>query len=188
MIEIERVDPASAGPGFAAELADLWYRVSRAGGAVGFGPDVRRAEVDAATERVLGELEAGTTSILAARDGERLVGAVRLERGAAPVVRHRAMLKMLMVDPDRQRSGLGRRLIDACLAEAARAEIEQVYLSARSGTGLEEYYPRLGWREVGRFPGGVRVGPGDARDEIWYLREVPRHGASLADGCATAGR
>jgi len=74
-----------------------------------------------------------------------------------------------MVDPDLQRAGLGCRLIDAGLAEAAAAGIEQVYLSARSGTGLERYYPSLGWREVGRFPGGVRVADGDDRDEIWYL-------------------
>lgn len=171
MVEIARVDPVSAGPEFAAELADLWYRVSRAGGAVGFGTDVERPEVAAAAVRLVGDVRAGATSMLAARDGGALVGTVRFERGDAPVVRHRAMLKLLMVDPDRQRGGLGRRLVDACLAAAAAEGVEQVYLSARSGTGLEEYYPRLGWREVGRFPGGVRVRPGDDRDEIWYLRE-----------------
>ena len=41
-----------------------------------------------------------------------------------------------------------------------------------AGAGLLVLAMVFGWREVGRFPGGVRVGPGDARDEIWYFREL----------------
>lgn len=166
------MDPDGLDEALVADVADLWFRVSIAGGAVGFGPTVERSEVDAAAERVVASVVAGTTWLVVARAEGRLIGTVRLEPGSDPVVRHRAMLKLLMVDPALQRSGLGRRLVDAALDEARSAGLEQVYLSARSGTGLEEYYPRLGWREVGRFPGGVRVGPDDDRDEIWYLRQL----------------
>lgn len=169
---IGRIDPTAVDASFVAELADLWYRVSLTGGAVGFGHDVERSEVDAAAERIADDIVAGSTLLLAARQGGRLVGTVRLEPGTDPVVRHRAMLKLLMVDPDLQRAGLGRRLVEACLAAGSAVGLEQVYLSARGKTGLEEYYPRLGWREVGRFPGGVRVSPGDDRDEIWYLYDL----------------
>ncbi len=158
------------GEGFTAELAGLWYRVSVAGGSVGFGTHVERAAVDPVAARIAAEVAAGRTTLLAARRDGRLVGTVRLEPGSEPVVRHRAMLKLLMVEPDVQRSGLGRRLVDAAVAAAADAGIEQLYLSARSRTGLEEYYSRLGWREVGRFPGAIRVADGDDRDEVWYFR------------------
>jgi hypothetical protein len=50
--------------------------------------------------------------------------------------------------------------------------LEQVYRAARSATGLEEYYTKIGWQEVGRFPGGVRLAPGDDRDEVWFFRRI----------------
>lgn len=171
-ITIRPVPPSDASAAFANELADLWLRVSHAGGAVGFGTDAEPAEVEHAALGIADDIAAERTVLLAARHAGRLVGTVRLEPGAEPVVRHRAMLKLLMVAPDIQRSGLGRRLVDACLEAAAARGLSQVYLSARGGTGLEEYYLRLGWREVGRFPGGIRVAPGDDRDEVWYLRQI----------------
>jgi GNAT superfamily N-acetyltransferase len=159
--------------GFEAELADLWYRVSAAGGSVGFGTTVDRIEVERAAERVAGDVAAGRTPLLALRDDDgRLMGVVRLERGSDPVVAHRAMLKLLMIDPDVQGHGWGTRLVDGCVALARDLGIEQLYLSCRGRTGLEEYYTKLGWTEVGRYPGGVRVAPGDDRDEVWFFRPV----------------
>jgi hypothetical protein len=32
--------------------------------------------------------------------------------------------------------------------------------------GLEHFYARLGWREIGRCPATLRLAPGDDRDEI----------------------
>jgi hypothetical protein len=47
--------------------------------------------------------------------------------------------------------------------------LEQLRLTVRSGHDLESFYGRLGWRELGRHPGAVRVAPGDDRDEIFLL-------------------
>ena len=159
--------------GFAGELADLWYRVSAAGGSVGFGTTVDRTEVERAAERVAGDVAVGRTPLLTLRDDDgRLMGVVRLERGSDPVVAHRAMLKLLMIDPELQGQGWGTRLVDGCVALARDLGIEQLYLSCRGRTGLEEYYTKLGWTEVGRYPGGVRVAPGDDRDEVWFFLPV----------------
>ncbi|HCA87791.1 MAG TPA: hypothetical protein DEQ61_21410 [Streptomyces sp.] len=43
--------------------------------------------------------------------------------------------------------------------------LEQLHLAARAGVGLEAFYGRLGWKEVGRWLGALRLGPGDDRDE-----------------------
>jgi hypothetical protein len=40
-----------------------------------------------------------------------------------------------------------------------------VQLTVRGGTGTEAFSTRLGYREVGRLPGALRVAPGDDRDE-----------------------
>jgi len=161
-----------APPSFVDELADLWLNVSLAGGSVGFATDVDAPTVRVASERIVADAVAGCAQLLVLRRDGALVGTVRLEQGSDPVAKHRAMLKLLMIDPDLQGQGWGTRLVDACLDLARDLGLEQVYLSARSATGLEEYYANIGWQEVGRFPGGVRVAPGDDRDEVWFFKRI----------------
>jgi hypothetical protein len=37
-----------------------------------------------------------------------------------------------------------------------------------AGEGLEDFYRRLGWQEIGRWPGALRFDHGD-RDEVLML-------------------
>ena len=57
------------------------------------------------------------------------------------------------------------------ILEIARQEmgLEQLHLAARGGMGLERFYARLGWREIGRWPGALRLAPGDDRDEVLMI-------------------
>ncbi|GHE13986.1 hypothetical protein GCM10010339_83010 [Streptomyces alanosinicus] len=50
----------------------------------------------------------------------------------------------------------------------AREEMgpEQLRLAARGGAGLEQFYGRLGWKEIGRWPEALRLAVGDDRDEV----------------------
>lgn len=61
------------------------------------------------------------------------------------------------------------------VADAARAldGIEAVRLTCRGGLGLEHFYAACGYKEVGRVPDAIRVGPGDDRDDITML--LPLH-------------
>ncbi|WP_373310989.1 hypothetical protein [Streptomyces alanosinicus] len=43
---------------------------------------------------------------------------------------------------------------------------EQLRLAARGGAGLEQFYGRLGWKEIGRWPEALRLAVGDDRDEV----------------------
>jgi hypothetical protein len=54
------------------------------------------------------------------------------------------------------------------LRRIARDEmhLEQLHLAARGGQGLEHFYVRLGWREVGRWPKALRLSPSDTQDEV----------------------
>ncbi|MGI5348026.1 GNAT family N-acetyltransferase [Streptomyces sp. CA-250714] len=63
--------------------------------------------------------------------------------------------------------GAGRALMKE-VRRAAKEELglEQLRLAARSGVGLEDFYGRLGWKEVGRWPGELRLAADDDRDEI----------------------
>jgi hypothetical protein len=43
---------------------------------------------------------------------------------------------------------------------------EALHVTLRDGLGLDRFYRRLGYREIGRLPGALRVAPGDDRDEV----------------------
>lgn len=60
------------------------------------------------------------------------------------------------------------------LRNIARDELglEQLHLAARGEEGLESFYSRLGWREVGRWPGALRLAPDDTRDEVLMLLDL----------------
>ncbi len=156
---------------FVDELADLWLNVSLAGGSVGFATEVDAPTVRAASERIVADAVAGCAQLLVLRREGALVGTVRLERGSDPVVQHRAMLKLLMIDPGLQGQGWAPASSMIVSTSPANSGWSR-YRSARSATGLEEYYTKIGWQEVGRFPGGVRLAPGDDRDEVWFFRRI----------------
>jgi GNAT superfamily N-acetyltransferase len=116
------------------------------------------------------EVVAGRQHLIAAGD---LDGVVFLRPGTGPRVAHRADVLRLMVHPSAQGRGLGRRLLDAAVDHARGLGLEQLLLSARGGTTLPEFYTRLGWTPVGVFPGALRLGPGDVRDEHWFQLRLP---------------
>jgi hypothetical protein len=47
--------------------------------------------------------------------------------------------------------------------------VEQLHLAAWGGTGLGPFYANLGWRQIGRWPGELRLAPGDDRDEVLMI-------------------
>ncbi|SFY52219.1 GNAT family N-acetyltransferase [Streptomyces sp. F-1] len=155
-------------PALRDRVLDLWTDVSNAGGAVGFVPPVTRERVRPELVRHFVQMAEGRTRLLVGHDEHGdLAAAAFLARSADPLSAHTLGLYSVMVHPKHQGRGYGRALMTAA-ERAARATdgIEAVRLSCRGGHGLERFYSSLGYREVGRVPGAVRVAPGDDRDEI----------------------
>ena len=113
----------------------------------------------------------GAQHLLVAREGNELQGWVVLDMNATPMVRHWAWLKRLMVLPSLHGRGVGSQLHAATIECARSLGLEQLYLTCRSGTGLAQFYARLGWHEVGVMPDNLRMVDGSYRDEI-YMRFV----------------
>jgi len=83
----------------------------------------------------------------------RLVRAV-VYRGDAPEQGpERALLSSIAVDPEVQRSGAGRRLVQVFLDEAAQRGCPGVYLTTDrvDNDAVNAFYERLGWRVEGTF-------------------------------------
>ncbi len=168
-IERERIDQP-----LRAELTRCWVDVSNAGGAVGFPfGNVTAAQVAPAVDRLADDVETGDAVIVVASDGDGVCGWVVLHRNSFALTQHWAWVRRLQTHPRRQRQGIGRGLLER-LETVAREEwhLEFLQLSLRGGMGLEEFYARLGWREVGRVPRALRIAPGDDRDEVHMIKRL----------------
>ncbi len=165
--EVVRIDD-----GLRGAMRACWVDVTNAGGAVGFVPPVTAADVEPALEHLVsGVHERGDVLVVLSVDGE-LAGFAGLVTSAHVLKRHWATVLRVQVHPSRQGSGLGRVLLEGVHDAARRHGWEFVHLTVRGGTGTEAFYRSLGYREVGRIPGALRVAPGDDRDEISMVRPV----------------
>ncbi|MGW2745145.1 N-acetyltransferase family protein [Streptomyces sp. NPDC001450] len=168
------LDPAVS-PALRDEVLTLWADVSNAGGSVGFVPPVTADEIRPELVRHLVAMAEGRTRLLVGRDGRGAVVATAfLTYNTHRLMRHWVWLYTVMVHPLHQGKGYGRALLEAA-ADAARGldDIEAIRLTCRGGLGLERFYGSCGYKEVGRIPGAIRVAPGDDRDDIFMLLQLP---------------
>lgn len=163
--------PRDADPAVRQELIACWVAVTNAGGAAGFPfPPVNASHVAPAVDTLATCLDPQRSRILLARINGALAGWVVLSRDPSPLIAHWGTVNHLQTQLAHRGHGIGSALMRR-LRQAARDEmgLEQLHLAARGGTGLEDFYARLGWREVGRWPGKLRLAPDDTRDEILMI-------------------
>lgn len=90
-------------------------------------------------------------------DGVELVGAICLRTQEGRKIRHSASLNALVVDPQRQRCGIGRALV-AHLVDHARSlgYLRQITLTVIDGnTAAERLYDAFGFQQFGLEPEAV---------------------------------
>lgn len=148
------------------ELLRCWVDVTNAGGAVGFVPPVTGDDVAPLLDRLIEGVHSGRDVLaLLTVDGVPAGFAV-LVGSQSPLRRHWGTVLRVQVHPRHQGQGLGAVLMSGVHDLARGRGWEFLHLTARGGTGVDVFYRRLGYTEVGRLPGAIRVAPGDDRDEI----------------------
>jgi GNAT superfamily N-acetyltransferase len=106
-------------------------------------------------------------------DPPRIIAWLLLAESESHLRRHWRTVYRVQVDPDWHGGGLGRRLMsEAAIVARDKLGLEALTLMTRGGTGAERFYERCGYREVGRIPGAIRVGPGDDRDEVHFWLDL----------------
>ncbi|WP_436739857.1 GNAT family N-acetyltransferase [Streptomyces sp. BBFR102] len=150
------------------ELASCWVEVTNAGGAAGFPfPPVDLSRTAPAVEAIAAALAPETSRLLLVRVEGELAGWLNVRRDPFALIRHWGTLHHVQTRPAFRGCGLGTRLMHEVRTLAREGMgLEQLHLAARAGMGLEDFYGRLGWKEIGRWPGALRLGPGDDRDEV----------------------
>jgi GNAT superfamily N-acetyltransferase len=160
--------PSQVDDNLSAQLVDCWWKVSNAGGAVGFPfLPVDVADVSAALDELVQSLDPTGRSLLVAVDNDMLLGWLVLERNPSRLRSHWARVLRVQTSLAARGLGMGRALMSE-VARIAREDLrlEQLHIEVRGGQGLEAFYQACGWQEVGRWPGALRLGPDDDRDEI----------------------
>ena len=147
-------------------LLTCWTDVTNAGGAVGFVPPVVEDDIAPTLDELVRRVREGRALLAHLTVDGGTAGFAVLALAPSPLRRHWATVLRVQIHPSRQGSGLGRVLMDGVHAIARDAGLEFLHLGAREGSGADEFYRRLGYEEVGRLPGAIRVAPGDDRDEI----------------------
>ena len=155
-----------------AELLTCWVDVSNAGGAVGFVPPVSEGDVDAVLDRLLEDVASGRIVLSVLTVDGATAGFAALVGSSSPLRRHWGTVLRVQVHPSRQGAGLGRALMEGVHRIAADRGWEFVSLTARGGAGVDVFYRGLGYTEVGRLPGAIRVAAGDDREEILLVRKL----------------
>jgi GNAT superfamily N-acetyltransferase len=155
------------------ETVALWTAVSNAGGAVGFIPPVTEDDVRPVAQAQFAGVAAGHDRLLVGRDGGGRLAAVAFFSDARfPLKAHWRTLQRVMVHPELQGRGHGAALLTEAERVARDWGLAGLCLTLRGGLGLEAFYERSGYKEVGRLPGALRVAPGDDRDEVFMWLDL----------------
>jgi GNAT superfamily N-acetyltransferase len=168
--------PEAVDAALRAELTACWTAVLAAGGAVVSAalslPPVSRAAVAAEVDRVAASLSPDRRMVVA-RVGGTLAGWLVVAREPHPLMTHTGTVNHVQSSPAHRGTGVGAALMrHAATVARDGMGLERLRLSARSGLGLEAFYGRLGWKEIGRWPRAIRVAPDDDRDDALMHLEL----------------
>ena len=134
--------------GLAAVLADCV-----AGGAsVSYMAPFSHEEARAAFEAWADDVDAGTRVILAALDGDEVVGTVQVVMATPPNQPHRADIAKLLVHRNARRRGVAEQLMAQAESEARKEGRTLLVLDAVTDGDAARLYDRLGWTTVGVIP------------------------------------
>ncbi|MEV6553542.1 GNAT family N-acetyltransferase [Streptomyces sp. NPDC051597] len=163
--------PDAVTPELRHALIDCWIEVTNAGGAAGFPfPPIGADQAGPAVDALVADLDPRTSRFLVASVDGHLVGWLNVRRALHPLTAHWGTVHHVQTRTTVRGRGIGVALMNR-LREIAREEmgLEALHLAARGGVGLEDFYGRLGWKEIGRWPDALRLAPGDDRDEVLML-------------------
>ena len=155
------------------QIVGLWVEVTNAGGAVGFVSPVTAEDVWPTAAKTFAGIAEGLDRLLVGWDDGRLVALLFVIDNRFSLKGHWRVLKRVMVAPGSQGRGYGAAIMREAADVGRKLGLAGLQVTVREGAHTEDFYARFGFREVGRLPGALRVGPGDDRDEIHMWLPLP---------------
>jgi ribosomal protein S18 acetylase RimI-like enzyme len=170
-IEIRRLHGAVLNEhldGLAAVLADCV-----AGGAsVSYMDPFTHADARAAFAGFAREVDGGRRLLLAAFDGETVVGTVQVLLSFPPNQPHRGEIAKLLVHRAARKRGVAQALMARAERDAREAGKTLLVLDTVTGDPAERLYARLGWTRVGVIPGYALYPDGRPCDTTVFWKSI----------------
>jgi ribosomal protein S18 acetylase RimI-like enzyme len=168
IVELRAYQVATNLQDFTALLSDA---VS-AGASIGFRWPMAEGEAEAYWRDVIAAMRSGSRHLLAAYEGEQLLGTVQLDRATKATARHRGEVQKLLVLQSTRRRGLGRRLMQAVEDLARRLDLHLLVLDVRSDDPAQRLYESAGFQVTGIVPRYAGDPDGTLRDCTFLHREL----------------
>ena len=154
--------------GLAAVLADCV-----AGGAsVSYMDPFSHEQARKAFEGFAAEVDQDRRVLLAAYDGDRLVGTVQVILAVPPNQPHRGEIAKLLVHRSARRRGVAKLLMERAEIEARSEGKTLLNLDTVTGDDAERLYTRLGWQRVGVIPGYALYPDGRPCDTTVFFKII----------------
>ena len=153
-------------------LARVLHDCVAAGDSVSFLSGLSLDEARTYYESLLAGVEVGTRVVLAAYDGDTLVGSVQFVHAWPPNSRYRAEVTKLVVHPSARRRGIGRALMERIEQEALADEKTLLVLDTVSGGIADGLYERLGWTRFGIVPRYAQDPGGTPCDAAFFYKHL----------------
>jgi len=169
-------------PDLRDRIVTLWTEVTNAGGAVGLVAPVDLEQVRAFAAPTFDGIVSGPDRLLLGYRNDQPTAALIFSDNRFALKAHWRVLKRVMVHPDAQGLGYGTALLREAERLGRQLGWAALHVTVRGGHRLEEFYLRCGYREVGRLPGALRVGPGDDREEILMWLDLDQPPAEAGPG------
>lgn len=136
-------------------------------------PPISVDDVAPVADELIKRLHPDRSRLLLALEHDKIAGWVNLHRDPKPLIAHWGIVSHLQTHPTARGQGVATVLMRHVHRTARDGmKLEQLHLAVRGGAGLEDFYSRLGWEEVGRWPSALRLGPSDDRDEVLMFRAL----------------
>lgn len=152
------------------QLVALIRQTVDSGASIGFLLPMGADEAEAYWQGVEEALAGPYRILLAASDGEQVLGSVQLDLAAKPNAPHRAEVMKLMVLPAARRQGIGRALMEAIESRAAEIGRTTIILDTREGDPSEQLYQGLGYVRAGIIPQYVIDEKGEMSATVVYYK------------------
>lgn len=170
-IEIYRIESQVLGAQMNAHAALLQDAV-HSGASIGFLPPLDVITAVSYWHNVIAGMDEGSVAMVAAYDGQALLGSVQLGLEMRANGSHRAEVKKLMVHTTARRMGIGAALMKAAEDEARSMGRSLLVLDTRKGDASEALYRKLGYMEAGEIPRYARSASGELHTTVFFYKEL----------------
>jgi acetyltransferase len=154
------------------DLIELLIETVNGGSPLGFLAPITHKVARDYWISLIPELQAGSRLVLIAYRDNVVAGSGQLAFSRRSNSPHRAQLEKLFVERGSRSQGVGRSLMQALHCVARQHGRTLILLNTRRGEPPENFYKRLGYRQVGVIPGWTIGAEGERYDHVTLYREL----------------